>query len=61
MPFNRQIEIRQKFFRVHVHMVIPYHTAKFKSANSVKNIGAKPPNLMTADISGYTVYYRSLT
>ena len=26
------------FFRVHVHMAIPYHTAKFKSTNSVKNV-----------------------
>ena len=38
MPFNHQIKIRQIFFRMHVRMAIPYHTAKLKSANSVKNI-----------------------
>ena len=38
MPFNRQIKIRLFFSRVHVHMAIPYHTTKFKSANSVKNV-----------------------
>ena len=26
------------FLRVHVRMVIPYHTAKFKSTNDVKNV-----------------------
>ena len=38
MPFNCQNKIRQIFCRVHVRMVIPYHTAKFESANSVKNV-----------------------
>ena len=38
MRLNCQIKIRQIFFRVHVCMVIPYHTAKFKSTNSVKNV-----------------------
>ena len=31
MPLNRQIKIRQIFLCMHVRMVIPYHTAKFKS------------------------------
>ena len=35
MPFNCQIKIHQIFFHVHVRMAIPYHTAKFKSANNV--------------------------
>ena len=38
MPLNRQIKIRQNFFRMHVRMAIPYHTAKFKSTNCVKNV-----------------------
>ena len=40
MPFNCQIKIRQFFFsvRMYIIMAIPYHTAKFKSANSVKNV-----------------------
>ena len=32
------IKICQTFLRVHVRMAIPYHTAKFKSTNGVKNI-----------------------
>ena len=38
MPTNRQIKIRQFFFRVHVRMAILYHTAKFNSNNGVKNV-----------------------
>ena len=64
MPFNRQIKIRQMFFFPHMHvcMAITYHSAKFKSTNSVKtSLGAKlPNNLMTANISGYTVYVQSV-
>ena len=43
------------FFRVHVHvrMAIPYHTIKFKSANSVKNVVWS--KIMTTNISGCTV------
>ena len=37
-----------------IRMAIPYRTAKFKSANI--RFGAQPPNLMPANISGYTVY-----
>ena len=33
MRLNRQI-----FFHMHIRMAIPYHNAKFKSANSVKNV-----------------------
>ena len=54
MTLNRQIKIRQNFYHVHVCMAILYHTTKFKSANTV--FGAKPPNLMTANIFGYGVY-----
>ena len=50
---NRQIKIRQNLYRVHVCMAILFQTAKFKSANT--QFGGKPPNLMTANISGYTV------
>ena len=43
---------------VHMHMAIPYHTTEFESANSVQYIfGAKPPNLMPANISGYIMVY----
>ena len=35
-------------------MAILFQTAKFKSANT--RFGGKPPNLMTANISGCTVY-----
>ena len=38
MSLNRQIKICQNFVRVHVNITISYHTAKFKSANSVKNV-----------------------
>ena len=38
MPLNCQIKIRQIFFCMRVRMAIPYHTAKFESKNSVKNI-----------------------
>ena len=39
-------------------MAIPYRTAKFKSANTLTiAIWAQPPNLIPANISGYTVYY----
>ena len=49
---NRQIKIRQNLYRVYVYiMAILFHTAKFKSANT--QFGGKPPNLMTANISGY--------
>ena len=34
-------------------MAILFQTANFKSANT--QFGGKPPNLMTANISGYTV------
>ena len=34
-------------------MAILFQTAKFKSAHT--QFGGKPPNLMTANISGYTV------
>ena len=34
-------------------MAILFQTANFKSANT--RFGGKPPNLMTANISGYTV------
>ena len=37
-------------------MATLFQTAKFKSANTL--FGGKPPNLMTANISGYTVVYR---
>ena len=37
--YNRQIKVRQYFLHAYMRMVIPYRTAKFKSAN----------------ISGYTV------
>ena len=40
-------------------MAILFQTAKFKSANT--RVGGKPPNLMTANISGYTVCFRSCT
>ena len=42
---------------MHVCMAILYQTAKFKSANT--QIGGKPPNLMTANISGYMVYFNT--
>ena len=51
---NRQIKIRQNLYRMHVCMAILFQTAKFKSANT--QFGGKPPNLMTANISGYTVF-----
>ena len=37
MRLNCQIKIHH-FFYVHVYMAIPYHTAKFKSTNGVKNV-----------------------
>ena len=43
-------------------MAILFQTAKFKSANT--QFGGKPPSLMTANISGYTVvqmWYQQLT
>ena len=48
---NRQIKIRQNLHCVHV--CILFQTAKFKSANTP--FGGKPPNLITTNISGYTV------
>ena len=51
---NRQIKICQNLYRVHVHMAILLQTTKFRSANT--QFGGKPPNLMTANISSYTVY-----
>ena len=50
---NRQSKIRLNLYRVHVCMAILFQTTKFKSANT--QFGGKPPNLMTANISGYTV------
>ena len=40
-------------------MAILYRTTKFKSANIFKwRFRAQPPNLIPANISGYTVYGR---
>ena len=36
-------------------MAILFQTAKFKSANT--QFGGKPPNLITANISNYTVHF----
>ena len=56
MPLTAKLK-SAKFFSVHVRMVIPYHTAKFKSNNSIKmSFGVKSPNLMTSNISGCIVY-----
>ena len=56
MPFNCQIKIHLFFFRVHVHMAIPYHTTKFKSTNSVKNVvWGKTAKFNDHQYSGYTV------
>ena len=48
-----KLKIRQILYCVHVCMAILFQTAKFKSANT--QFEGKPPNLMTANISGYTV------
>ena len=50
---NCQIKIRQNLYCLHVCMAILFQTAKFKSANT--QFGGKPQNLMTTNISGYTV------
>ena len=52
---NHQIKIHQNLYHVHVCMAILFQTAKYKSANT--QFGGKPPNLMTANISGYTVLH----
>ena len=45
----------------HIHMAILYRTANFKSANILAIvIWAQSPNLIPANISGYTVYTMSL-
>ena len=49
-----KLKIRQNLNRVQVYMAILFQTAKFKPTNT--QFGGKPPNLMTANISGYTVY-----
>ena len=33
-----KFKIRQNFYHIHIHMEIPYHTTKFKSANTVQHI-----------------------
>ena len=58
--YNRQIKICQNFLLAYniIRMAILYRTAKFKSANVLAiAIWAQPPNLIPANISGYTVYY----
>ena len=44
-----------KFFCVHLRMVMLYHTVKFKSDKLNMLLRAKSPNLMTANISIYTI------
>ena len=51
---NRQVKIRQNLYRVHVCVAILFQTAEVKSTNTQFG-GGKLPNLMTANISGYTV------
>ena len=58
--YNRQIKICQNFLLAYniIRMAILYRTAKFKSANVLAiAIWAQPPNLIPANISGYTVYF----
>ena len=55
--YNRQIKIRQNFLLTYMSMAIPYRTAKFKFTNILaKQYWAQPPNLISANISGYTVH-----
>ena len=51
MPFNRQIKMCQNIYHMHVRMVILLPCRQ--QLNTL--FGAKLPNSMTANISGYTV------
>ena len=53
MPFSCQIKIHQNSYFVHVCTAIPYHTARSILFNT--SLEAKPSNLITANISSYTV------
>ena len=54
---DRQIKIRQYFILAYkIRMAIPYRTTKFKSTN-IFTMATQPPNLIPANISGYTVVY----
>ena len=56
---NRQIKISQNFLLAYIRMSIPYQTAKFKSANMFAKailFGTQLPNLIPANIYGYTVH-----
>ena len=58
MPFNRQVKIRQ-FCSVCMYVwrycTIPPNLNPLIVLKT--SFGAKSPNLMTTNISGYTVYY----
>ena len=54
--FDCQIKIGQIFHRMHVCMAIPYHTAKFKSANTIQHVvWDQITKFNETNISSYTV------
>ena len=54
--YNCQIKIRRNFLHANIMcMAIPYRTPKFPNILPIA-IWAQPPNLIPANISGYTVY-----
>ena len=55
-PCNSQFKICQNILLAYIHMVIPYRTAKFKSANILAMVILGPTaKLIPANISSYMV------
>ena len=53
---SAKLKIRQNFLLTYIRAAIPYRTAKFKSTNILAiAIWAQMPNLISANISGYTI------